>query len=472
MTRQEASLLSLPDELLDHIFDFLAEPLQGPHPLVPVLSVCRRVYKIVKPLFYRDVVLGAAASRQFQNAVKENPSVGQLVSKMGMYDTGLIQRPHGTRILARERVQATIRTLSQLRELTLHGMTTGEANAVLATLPSPSLRSLKMRLHWTTDPQHQPDLWTHLACHLELRVLECSDWASAPEVHPRTIALAAPHFSLPKLEELHTTDRILVETFETAALSLRDALPSLRTLHITIPQLESISAVSAILSHSSSSLTSLKVLSKCSGFGVLSGYLSGLPPLRHLDLGPQTFIEDELIAYLPTATLESIGFGTRASVTDRILQALTGTARPPPLRQIRLDHVSGPSLEETAQQLEGCEFGYCYPGLIHELLLELRNKIGPIWPNRGTEKGLRLALVHADANGIQVTGSAVDCAGLTATPNTALAEFMLEQVEKTEEDLSTRFAPEVLEWLKKYVSEKADRLRANMSALEFGNAAT
>lgn len=55
--------------------------------------------------------------------------------------------------------------------------------------------------------------------------------------------------------------------------------------------------------------------------------------------------------------------------------------------------------------------------------------------------------------------------------HTALAEYVLEQVEKTE-DLSTRFAPEVLVWLKNYVSDKADRLRVNMSALELGNAAT
>ena len=89
---------------------------------------------------------------------------------------------------------------------------------------------------------------------------------------------AAQHLSLPKLEELHTTDRILIETFETAALSLRDTLPSLRTLHITITELESMPAVSAILYHSPSSFTNLKVLSKNSWLGGPSGYLSGLPP--------------------------------------------------------------------------------------------------------------------------------------------------------------------------------------------------
>ena len=197
----------------------------------------------------------------------------------------------------------------------------------------------------------------------------------------------------------------------------------------------------------------------------------GLASLRHLDFGPQAFIEDELLAYVPTATLESIGFESRARVTDRILQALTGTARPPPLRQIRLDHIDGPSLEETAQQLEGCEFEFCDPQLLSELLHELRRKIGPRWPIEGTKEGLRLALADADANGILVTGSAVNCSSLTSTFNTALAEYMLEQVEKTEK-VTAKFAPEVLVWLKNFALDKADLLRADLSALELGSSAT
>ena len=169
--------------------------------------------------------------------------------------------------------------------------------------------------------------------------------------------------------------------------------------------------------------------------------------------------------------MELIGFNLRAPVTDRILQALTGTARPPPLRQIRLDHIDGPSLEETAQQLDGCEFEFCDLRLIHELDEELRNEIGPDWPNGGTEEGLRHALDDADANGIQVTGSAVDCSDSTAILHTALAEYMLEQVDKTE-NLSIKLAAEVLAWLKNYVLYKADSLRADMCALGLGSAAT
>lgn len=433
------------------------------------MSFCRRLRQVVPTVLYRDVVLSPykAPSRHFQNAVERNPSVGQLVSKLEMYDTGSIQRPHESRTLAWERAQATIRTLSRLEELTLLDMTSNEATAVLAALLSPSLRSLKLHLHWTPDPQHRQHLWLQLSRHPELYALECSDWSFAPEVHPPTIALAAQQFSLPKLDELNVTEGILIGTFGNTASSLRETLPGLRTLHITITQPELMSAVSAILSHSPSSLTSLKVLSKSSGLGVLSGYLLGLPPLRHLELGPQTFTEDELLAYLATATLESIGFDLHAPVTDRILETLTGPACQPQLRLIRLDHVNGPSPEDTAQQLEGCEFQYCNPRLLHELLVELRDKIGPQWPIGGTEEGLRLALADANANGIKVTGSAIDCSKLTATLETALAEYLLEQVEKTE-DVSDKFALEVLVWLENHASDKADRLRADLSAFELG----
>ena len=124
------------------------------------------------------------ASRHFQETVGANPSVGQLVRRLEMYGVSSAYRFYESRKLARVRAYATIRTLSRLEELTLLDMTTDEANAVLAALPSPSLRSLKLQLHWTADPLHRQDLWTRF-CHFELHALECSDWSSAPDIRPR-----------------------------------------------------------------------------------------------------------------------------------------------------------------------------------------------------------------------------------------------------------------------------------------------
>lgn len=478
MSEQPTSLLSLPDELLVRIFDYLEVQLRyRDHPLLPSMSVCRRLRQVVPTVLYRDVVLSpyASASSHVRTAIEGNPSLGQLIDRLELCDTGSVQVSHENRVIAFEQTQAMIRVLSHLKELTLLDMTTDEANAVLAGLPSPSLRTLELQLHWTTNLQHRQDLWAQLSRHPELCVLECSGRSSPLDDRPRIAALPAQHLSLPKLNELHVTDGSLIQTFGTAASSLPEALPSLQTVHITITQPELMPAVSTILSHSPPSLVDLKVTLNCFGGEDPRGYFAALPPLRHLEFGPRTFREDDLLAYLPTSTLESISFKYKVEVTDRMLEALTGPRRPPPLRQISLDHMASPRPDEIAQYLECCEFNYCDPRLLHDLAEELRNEIGPCWASEGTgegtKEGLRRALADADANGIKVTGRAAGCLDFTYTVNIALAEYMLEQRDKTE-DVNTKFAPAVLTWLEEYESDKADLLRADTNALELGDTAT
>lgn len=53
----------------------------------------------------------------------------------------------------------------------------------------------------------------------------------------------------------------------------------------------------------------------------------------------------------------------------------------------------------------------------------IRSQHGPHWPHGATLKGLRLALADADRNGIQVTGSALDCANWDATFDRVSAEW-------------------------------------------------
>ena len=156
MTRQEASLLSLPDELLVEIFDFLAVPLRGPsHPLFAALTVCRRVYKVAKPLLYRDIILSAYlwGTPQIEAAIQQNPSLGQLVSTLELYDYGSFHEGYEDEVVPR-RLEVTLSAFSKLMGLTVAEVEPQEAASILAALPSPPLRYLDLQLHGTGDPSH------------------------------------------------------------------------------------------------------------------------------------------------------------------------------------------------------------------------------------------------------------------------------------------------------------------------------
>lgn len=301
-------------------------------------------------------------------------------------------------------------------------------------------------------------------------MLACHDWSPETEPVLRATAHQGQHVVLPKLVELQVTDYILVQAVG-AAEPLWQTMPSLRELQIAISRFEESSAVTAILSEAPSTLTTLKLLSDSETPGRPRGYVPTLPALHHLahlELGAKTFIEAELLAYLPMEPLELIRFHFRASVTDRILQVLTGPARPPQLRRICLDHVSGTCLEEIRGDFEA----YLPEG---EAVEEIRRQLGPEWPPGGTAHGLQLALAAANANGLEMTGSAVDCATWDASFDKALADFMMEQAHKTDDygDVIARFGEEVaVAWLKQHAPNTISLLRAHKSVLESDDDAT
>ena len=227
--------------------------------------------------------------------------------------------------------------------------------------------------------------------------------------------------------------------------------------------------MTAILSGAPSTLTTLRLLSDYEMRDNPRRYLPALPALRHLrhlDLGPGTFIEAELLLYLPRGPLESITFYIYARVTDHILQALTGPARSPRLRQICLDHVSGAIPEEIRH---GLDF-YFAEG---DPLDRLRDQLYPEWPTGATEQGLRHALAAANANGLEVTGSALACLDWDATFDKVLSNFMMEQAHKTDNygNVIARFGEEVaVAWLEEHAPDKIPLLHAHMSALQLNNA--
>lgn len=470
--QQPASLLSLPDELLVQIFDNLAERLwKGIHPLWPLTHVCRRVRTVTQVELYRDVVIGPYRNKtpHFYESLKENPSLGQLVETLTVHGTvSFFDSDSGKEAIHdSELVQATTSAVSNLKELVLSGMTTAGASFVLAALPSTSLRNLYMRFFRTPASVQWSDLRAHVARSSELRMLTFQDWRPETEPAPHTTTHPGQHLLLPQLVKLQVNDYILVQFFG-AAVPLWQALPNLRELQITISSSQDSSTVKAILSEAPSSLTTLKLLSNYETLSSPRQYLPTLPVLphlSHLDLGPGTFIESELLVYLPMAPLESITFDLCAAVTDRILQALTGPARSPRLRRLCLDHVVGAGPEGIRHHLQMDLSG----GAVEDL----RHQVCPEWPTGGTEHGLRLALAAANAHGLEVTGSALDCAVWNEIFDKVLSDFMMEQAHETDNygDVIARFGEEVaIAWLEEHAPDRLPLLREQMSALQLDDA--
>ena len=448
------SLLSLPDELLVRTFDYRAQRFGTcDNPLVPLLSVSRRVRHAAQSILYSEVVLGSDpdAMACFEAVVQQNPAVGQLVGRLTIHTTdSATDRPR------LQLSEATIRTFTQLRELTLHGATFDEASAVLAALPSPRVRRLDLQLANIIDPLQREDLWALTSRFSELRVLKIDTCDVPVDFDPSVTAPAAPKGALPRLVELHLSDSFLIKTFG-AAGPFRQFLPSLRELHLMITQSDLMPAVTTILSEPPSSFTTLKLPNNL-GRGVPSRYFQALPAsLRHLQLGSNTFYESELVAYLATANLESIGFEYYTWVTDRLLQRLTGRARPPQLRRIRLDHIDASKSAEIERYFK--RFG---TASLSTTASEVREDLGPNWPGSGAEEGLRRALASALANGIEVTGSALDCVDWNVEFDRLLVDYLMEDARLVGryDQVMARFGRKaVVAWLEEHAPEQIQFLR-------------
>lgn len=448
MPQQPTSLLSLPDELLIRIFQHLAadEP-DGMSMVRGFTHVCRRIRNVAQGILYHAVAFGPLSSGSyFQAAVKENPSLGELVTRLWVcgsssnhlrsssdYDSVIEVPPNW------ELQEETILTLTRVKELILIYRSIDEASAVLAALPSPTLYSLTLKVKQGTASSRGRELWTCVSRFSELRVLTCHEWPLRVDAVPR-VAVAAQHLSLPHLVKLHIEDHNLTRIVEIAG-GLHLVVPSLRELHLEISHDTDVSVMAAIFSQAPPSLTAMRLLTKSAVPVQWSQYLGSLPALCHLTLEPDTFLEAQLLAYLPTAPVKSIEFSTGTLVTDTILQALTGPGHPPLLRQLCLNHIFPKVPDCIKVALE-----YCHAAGLAKSGNEMRRQIGPSWPEGATEEGLRQALAAANAAGIEVTGSALACANWQATFDRVYADFAAEQALKMRryEDVLARFGQELL----------------------------
>lgn len=86
--QQPTSLLSLPDELLVQISDYLAQRVwKGIPPVFPLTLVCRRIRKLAQAVLYRDVFLRpyTRAIPHLPAIIGKNPSLGQLVNTLTVH---------------------------------------------------------------------------------------------------------------------------------------------------------------------------------------------------------------------------------------------------------------------------------------------------------------------------------------------------------------------------------------------------
>ena len=401
--QQPTSLLLLPDELLVRIIlDCRADaPMVGIHPVWPLTHVCHHIRNIAQAILYRKVDLNcnSKATPHMRAIIEQNPSPGQLVHNLTIFGTDANPRSDDSELL-----QAVASAASNLKVLILFGVTTEKASSVLGDLPSASLWHFHARFRETPVSIQ----WRgQIARFSKLRDVVCQDWSPEAELVPRTPVHPKQPLLLPELVRLHITDYTLIEAFG-AAGPLRRVLPSLRKLENSISQSQDASTIRALISKAPLSLEALKLLSDVYT-PIPRQYLPALPALRHLthlELGSGTFIESKLLVYLPTAPLKSIRFDIGASVTDRILQALTGPGCPPQLHVICLDHI-----EEVADpnQVRNALEDVDLAADMGEVIDEIQREFCPEWPNGGTEHGLRFALATASANGLEVTGSALTC---------------------------------------------------------------
>ena len=255
LAKQMPSLLSLPDELLVRTFDYRAQRFGTcDNPLVPLLSVCRRVRNAAQSILYSEFILGSDADAMacFDAVVQQNPSVGQLVGRLTIRNTdSTLDRPR------LQLSKATIRTFTQLKELTLHGAPFDEASAVLAALPSPPVRRLDLQLANIINLLQRQNLWNLTSRFSELRVFKIDTCDVPVDFDPSVTAPAAPKGALPRLVELHISDSFLSKILGAAEL-FRRFLPSLRYLHLMITQSNLMPAITAILSEPPSSFHDLE----------------------------------------------------------------------------------------------------------------------------------------------------------------------------------------------------------------------
>lgn len=466
MPSQVKTLLLLPDELLACIFDVIAEGRDRNKTLTSLALTCRRLYSAVQPVLYRKITVVNADSsvKRLCAALEQKPSLGQLVLDLSVVCTsdttswlrGADEDDNKSTEDLMNEYAPICGVLYELKTLRLHNVSTPAWAAILGTLPTSALCELNVDARVRVKDHTQlPKIWARLQAFNKLRTLTLNTSSLQWALDPTRELLPIDQTCIPQLLKLDTTDWFCVAMFGADA-SLNLILPNLAELSLSILGLVFAPVVTHMISNLPPTLDSLRLEDKslrfCSSLQyteeeALTGYFSSLPPIHHLSLYPATFRQRDLIAFLPDSHLESIEFGLGATVTDRLLEVLVGTERPPSLRTIQLDHMAIPSMEQISEVFgdEGPESTIGWA--------QLRNYLRPYWQPDSSEEGLLSALATADANGIEVAGTAVDSLEWEETESLVRAFYMMRRARATDnyDEVVELYGEEMVTvWLKKH----------------------
>lgn len=467
MPSQVKPLLSLPDELLAGIFDVFAEDRERTKTLSSVALTCRRLYSAVQPILYRKItVVDVDGSiERLRAALKQKPSLGQLVLDLSVLYTssgiaswlrGAEEDDNKSMEDLTDEYAPMCGPLHELKTLHLYNVSAPAWAAIMTSLPTPALCVLKIDARVRVKDQAQLlQIWARLQAFNKLHTLTLQASSLQLASDPEREFLPIDRIRVPQLLKVNTTDWFCVTLFGADA-RVNLILPNLVELSLSITGFVSRPVVARMLSTLPPALDNLKVEDETFRFRsspkyteeeALTGYLSSLPPIRHLSLYPTTFRQRDLIAFLPGSHLESIEFAFGATVTDRLLGVLVGSERPPSLRHIQLDHMATPSMEQISEM-----FGDDGPVSLIDWA-HLCNFLRPHWQPGCSEEGFLSALATAEANGIEIAGTAVDSLEWEETESLVHAFYMMRRARATDnyDEVVELFGEEMVTvWLKKH----------------------
>ncbi|GAA5988982.1 hypothetical protein JCM10908_006256 [Rhodotorula pacifica] len=408
------TVLSLPDEVLDRIFDNIADSPR--EPLFPYLCICRRLSRLVHAQLYRrifDFTLSDDTLYFLIDTFENEPSLFRLIEQVSLQSYA-VRTPE----FRASYLRSLLRKACGLRVLELNGYSARLVPEILLLLPNPPLAAVDFMLSFRdNDDDDLRSLWHGLQ---RFRSLPRGDIHGPNEWAPRGGPIRPYDSASPTTVPLESVRTLRVNTYFWTrafgpAASVNDLLPNLVNLTLDISYTPDAFNLERFLSTLPLTLKRLSFLfNSCSSHvpDPKSAFkLATLPPqLERLELQANLFSTEDLLAYLPTSQLQTIRFDWGCLVTDKVVDALVNPAiRPRTLRRVTLDHIE----DFTSDCIEDA-IGWATEALGEGESVDydaLRAEKGPSWPEGGTEDGLRSALVVAAASDLQVEGSALQRIG-------------------------------------------------------------
>ena len=409
--RIQASLLSLPDELLSAIFSEVARDLDGfPDPRAVVfVSTCRRLAPIVRQEVYRKLWIGHSSTetRLLSELCAKRPDLRALVQDLHCVRTMEIDHhgygayidfgaDHPGNVLLRSYFPA-------LHTLSVVEATPADISNILSRVYAttrPAIR--KLILGCASDPQLDDDsehreTWWHLLARLPMLEDLTLDTTSF-EFGPVRIVFDDARAFAP-LQNLHSLTLNGSPWHATGGPTLAELFPNLKRLDCYASvELE------PLLRHAPRTLTQLNVWPTWGLSAPLQpGVIARFPLLERLALGVVN--ATALLPSIRTSRIKYLRLSSGAELADQDLRSLVdGPARMKDLKALALDYISLDLdcwSERDLKDALGRDARYD--------LAQVKDVMHPEWPEGCSAEGLRAVMDAARKNGIEVYGTALEC---------------------------------------------------------------